>query len=171
MTIPELIQAITRDEVALFFFFMTVPLVAFLVSMSLNGFRDRANQPPYSYIYATLVYVSAVPGVISFTFWIYSIIFEKKGLLGLNFSVYYLPGISMLLVLLIVSRQVNMKRLPWFGELYELLAMIAVVSGFVLLIIHNRIINFEHWWQVFLLFILFFGLLKLGWERLMRLTR
>jgi hypothetical protein len=112
-----------------------------------------------------------VPGVISFTFWIYSILFEQKSLWALNFSVYYLPGISMLLTLLIISRQANIKRLPWFGELYELLAMIAVVFGFVLLIIHSRIVSFTYWWQVFLVFILFFGLLKLGWERLMRLTR
>ena len=139
--------------------------------MSSSSVREAANMPPYSYIFSTLIYLSCVPGVISFTFWIYSMVFEQKSLWTLNFSVYYLPGISMMLTLLIISRQANMKRLPWFGELYELLAMIAVVFGFVLLIIHSRIVNFTYWWQVFLVFILFFGLLKLGWERLMRLTR
>jgi hypothetical protein len=166
MTIDELIKSITQDTVAVFFFFLIIPIFAFLVGM---GAKQQGNQSPYSYLFSTIIYLVTVPGVLSLTFWVYSMLYGQQSLIELPFTIYYMPLISMGLTFFLVSRHANIRRLPWFGALYELMIMMAVVFGFILLFMHLGILPLRHVWQVILVFIALFILLKLGWERFVRI--
>ena len=168
MTVTEFMDYMVMDVVILFFYFMILPIGAFLTSMA-SG--DDSNEAPYNYVFSAIVYLVAVSGVISACFWAYSLMTGGKSLWTLNFAVYYLPLLSTAITLFLISKKTNISRLPWFGELYELLAMIVGVFGFILLIMHLQVIKFGHWWQVLLVFVVLFGIVKLSWERLTRMTR
>lgn len=166
MTIDELIKSITQDTVAVFFFFLIIPILAFLVGM---GSRKNGSQPPFSYLFSTLIYLVTVPGVLSLTFWGYSMLYGQESLIELPFTIYYMPLISMGLTFFLIARQVNISSLPWFRALYELMIMIAIVFGFILLFMHLGLLPLKAVWQVLLVFIGLFILLKLSWERFSRI--
>lgn len=168
MTVAAFIELLSADIIVLFFYFILLPIIAVIVTMA-SG--NDGNQSPYNYLCSTLIYLVTIPGILSLTFWVYSLAVGGKSLWTLNFAVYYLPVISMVLTLFIIAKKASIKSLPWFGELYELLGMIAGVFGFILLLMHLQVVKFGHWWQILLVFIVLFGILKLSWERLMRMAR
>ncbi len=166
MTIDELIKSITQDTVALFFFFLILPIVAFLAaSMSQN----KGHQPPFNYVLSGLIYTSAVPGVLSLSFWGYAMLYGQQSLIELPFTVYYMPLISMLLTFYLIGRSISIKALPWFGALYELMILMAIVFCFILFLMHLEVLPLKRLWQVLLVFTGLFILLKLAWERFYRI--
>lgn len=162
MTVPELIDLLTFDRIAVTFFFVLIPTMV-LAAHRISG--NSANESPYKYLYSILIYIAALLGVLSASFWVYSMLVESKSLWSLNFYVYYMPILSMLGVFWLVGMKARIAHLPWFGELSELLLLIGVAFASMLLILHFGWIPFEHLWQIVGATVVLFGVFKLGWER------
>jgi hypothetical protein len=162
MTLQNLLEWATQDKIAVIFIFFIIPLL----TMAMNRlFEGQGDESPYNYGYSILVYASATAGLLSGAVWLYSMLFEDKSLWELDPFVYYLPMISMIITLVLVKQNADLKKLPWFGELYELLAMIFITFWVILLIMKMEFFQFNNVWQIFLFFVLFFIGLKLAWER------
>jgi len=168
MTLEALMTQATTDKVAVVFVFAGLPFVAFVMN---RISQTRGNHPPFSYVYSTLIYASCIPGVLALTLWGHAMLFEQKGLWQLDFFVYYMPVISMLALLFFINKAVHIHLLPWFGELYELLTMIAIAFGGVVVLIEVQFFPLTSWWHIVLLFAAFYGLLKVLWQRFVRISR
>ncbi len=163
MTVEELIAAVATDKIALVFLFLLLPCMA-VVNNKLTSLRGMVS--PYIYIYATIVYATCIFGVLSIGLWIHTALFQEKGLLDLNFFVYYLPVFSMIITLAILKKQIVLSHLPWFGEFYELVILLSVAFGLTLFIIDKEWLHFSNAWYIFLFSGLLFGIFKTTWERI-----
>lgn len=167
MTLEHLIEYFTKDSMAVLLFFMILPILVVILNGAAAG---QGNSTPYDKMYSIIVYVVSVPGILSITVWMYSMFFEHKSLWKLDPFVYYLPVASMAACLILIKKNARFKDLPWFGEFYELMILIFVTFMSILMIMELDILHFKAIWQVALVFIFLFGLLKVGWERFQRLT-
>lgn len=171
MTPTDLINSIDQsDPLAIIFYFLMLPCLAILTNKVAG---QRGNQSPFSYVNALLVYLACIPGVLSIVVWVYAMLFlsETESLFKISFVVYYLPPIGMLVTMFILNKSCSIRQLPWFGEFYELLIIIAVTFSCVLLIMELEILNLRNWWLVIGVFIVLFGIFRMGWERFQRMTR
>lgn len=167
MSLDHLIEYATKDSMAVLLFFLVLPLLVVLLNSTAAG---SGNNAPYNKMYSIIVYAVSIPGILSITIWLYSMLFEHKSLWKLDPFVYYLPVASMAACLILIKKNARFKELPWFGEFYELMILIFVTFMSILLIMELEILQFKALWQVALVFIFLFGLLKVGWERFQRLT-
>jgi hypothetical protein len=99
-----------------------VPAAALLLRF-LHG-KYKGKRPPWKYIYSVLVYQTCIPGVFAVTVTVYSWLFLHANLLTLDIFIYYLPIISMLLTLFIISRSVPFKFIPGFERIYGLIILL-----------------------------------------------
>lgn len=169
MHLNELIVFLTQDKMALGVYFLLIPVCTLLLSKVAIG--AKAEEAPYRYLYSILIYAICIPGVFSGTIWGYSMFFEQHALTDLNIFVYYLPLAAMLGTIGLLYKKVSIRALPWFGELYELLLLIAIAFGTLLLLMKSELVPFSALWQLLVFFMAFFSILKLGWERFVKLTR
>lgn len=168
MTLDYVFETITQDPFAVLFYFLLMPLLA----AGLNfASRARAHFRPWSYCYVALIYLVAIPGVLSATLWVYSALFDSKSLTGLNFYIYYAPLLSMAGTLYLITRKIRISQLPSFSRLDDWLIIIALSFSSVLFILHLELIPYSALWQLGLTFVLFFFLYRTAWNRFQRLSR
>ena len=122
MTIQELLQQAGRYPWVITGFFVSVPLVTWMMGR-LHG-RERGGAPPWTYIYATLVYLSCVPGLFAAVVTAYALFFTAANLLEVNVLVYLLPVISMTVTLALVGKNVDFDAVPGFYRLSGLMTLL-----------------------------------------------
>lgn len=168
MTLEHVFDTITQDPFAVLFYFLLMPLLA----AGLNfASRARAHFRPWSYAYVVLIYLVAVPGVLSTTLWVYSALFANKSLAGLNFYIYYAPLLSMAGTLYLITRKVRIPQLPGFSRLDDFLILIALSFASVLFIMHLSLIPYTALWQLLLSFVVFFLLYRTAWNRFQQVSK
>ncbi len=165
MNVETFMDALVFDKVQVILFFVLLPAIV----LGLNRIaQSHANDSPYKYAYSTLIYLSASVGSLSAAFWVYSMAFQHKKLSELDFFIYYLPMLGMMLNFWLVGMKANIKTLPWFGELSELLLLVSVSFGMLLVILHFQWLPFQFIWQVFLSAGLIFLLFKFSLDYFQR---
>ncbi|MCP3926767.1 MAG: hypothetical protein GY714_29760 [Desulfobacterales bacterium] len=122
MSINDFLRLLGKYKYFISIYFAALPLLAFII-----GFIDK-RQRVIDYIYSILIYLSAIPGMISATLIFYTMFIVKRNLLNVNLFIYFLPVISMALVFYIISRKVKFDDLPGFNRLSGLMLMIGLAS-------------------------------------------
>lgn len=130
MTLRDLLQTAGQSSGLLVGLFAGLPVLAFLVGL-MHG-RGGGAVAPWRTVYALLVYLACVPGVIAAVLTGYALFFTGENLLDVNVLVYILPVASMIATLVVVGRNVRFADIPGFGRLSGLMLMIAV--SFVLVL-------------------------------------
>ncbi len=96
--------------------------------------------------------------------------FEPTNLTEVNALIYFLPIISMIATIMVVSQEVNLKNLPGFDKISGLVMVLAVTFIAILLIQKTRI------WVMFIggmghlliLFVVLFIAFRFAWSKLVR---
>lgn len=122
MSINDLLRALGKYKYFILIYFAAIPLFAYLA-----GLIDKRQKAMDSF-YSILIYMSAIPGMVSATLIFYTMFIVKKNLLNVNLFIYFLPVVSMALVFFIISKKVKFDDLPGFGRLSGLMLMIALTS-------------------------------------------
>ncbi len=136
MSINQWLQRINNPEILLICF-VSLPLLALL-----TGFfhpRRRGEKTKLRYLYSILTYVSTIPGTFSITLIAYALFFTRTNLLDVNFFVYFLPLISMIVTLIIIGKQAEFSKLPGIDRLSGLITLLAITFSIVLFIFKSRI--------------------------------
>lgn len=136
MSINQWLHSINNPAI-LIVCFASLPIIAFL-----TGFfhqRVRGKQTKLRYVYSILTYACTIPGTFFISLIGYSLFFIRTNLLDVNFFIYFLPVISMLITLVIIGRQAEFSQLPGFDRLYGLIVLLLVTYAIVLLIFKTRI--------------------------------
>ena len=165
MTLQELFDGFAGNPTPLIIYFILVPLTAFIANF-MSG--NEQYQSPWNYLYSTLVYLAAVPGMLAVVLCIYTFFFEpQRSLLQVNALVYFMPIIVMIATLLIIARHVNMNKIPGFNKLSAMLMMLTVTFITILIIQKTRIWVMFHGsvMHLFGLFIILFAVFMWGWSK------
>jgi hypothetical protein len=162
MTLRELIALVGEQPLLLVAWFVAVPLVAWL--MGRLHAHGQGGRSPWRYLYAVLVYLACVPGMLSAVLTAYALFFTRENLLDLDALVFLLPIASMAITLALIGSAVRFEQVPGFDRLSGLMLTLAVSFGIALALSRTRI------WVVFgaplvsllTIGLAVFGLLRLG---------
>ena len=136
MSINQWLQTINNPDILLICF-VSLPLLALLTGI----FHQRKNGEKTSlrYLYSVLTYATTIPGTFSISLIAYALFFTRTNLLDVNFLVYFLPLISMIVTLMIIGKQAEFSNLPGFDQLSGLIILLAVTFAIVLFVFKSRI--------------------------------
>ena len=136
MSINQWLQSINNPEI-LVIFFAGLPVFTLLIGIfHRKKSGDRTN---FRYLYSSLTYISAAFGTFSMSLIAYALFFTQINLLDVNFFIYFLPLISMLITLMIIGKQVEFSKLPGFDKLSGLIVLLSVTFAIVLFVSKSRI--------------------------------
>ena len=82
MTLQELFDKLAGNPVPVVVFFILLPIAAAIAGKIASN--DEVRQSPWNYFYATLVYLTCVPGIFAVTLSIYFFLFERRSILDTN---------------------------------------------------------------------------------------
>lgn len=138
MSIQDLIELVGNYPVVLVGSFAVPPLLAWL--MAQFSTTDGGPLTPWDYCYSVLIYLVGVPGTISMVLIAYSLFMVRQNLLEVNFLIYFLPVISMVVTFLLIGRNSDFDRLPGFERLSGLMMLIGLTFLVLLIIFKLRIL-------------------------------
>ncbi len=164
MTTQDLIDWFGNNHIFAIAYFAVIIIVALLSNVLVN----RTNISNLKYVMSVLVYGVTIPGVLAILLILYSILFLRASILNVNIVAHFLPIVSMIITLFILSRKVKMSQLPGFGKLSSLIILISIV--FMLIFVLQRtyfgVIILGGFTQVLLVFAVLFIILKIAWSKL-----
>lgn len=165
MTLQELFDSIGENPTFMLIFFIGLPIVAFVMTW-ITG--EDAYKSPWNFVYSGIIYAAAIPGIFATMLVAYTLFFEKTSLLHVNWVVYFLPIISMIVTLLILSRTLHLDRIPGFDKISGLIFMIVAASVVIFLLSRMTIwtVFIGSIWHLFGLFIVLLIVFRVGFKRL-----
>jgi hypothetical protein len=137
VTLREALSWAGQRPIALVVMFVVPPVLVWLLRFFHS--RTRGGEAPWKYIYAVLVYLVCVPGILAAVVTCYTLFFTHESLLDVNVLVYLLPLASMAATLLLMRQSVSFDAVPGFDRLSGLMVMIAVSFAIALAIQKLRI--------------------------------
>ena len=167
MTLRQFYDYLSAHPLAVTAFFLFPPLVAAFANRLAAG---RGYRSPWREVYAALVYLVAVPGILSATLLVYLFLFERQSAWDLDVVTQLLPIASMTVTFLLIRRNVDLAYVPGFRRLSGLLGMIAALLAVMFVAEHFRWVTFTYLpaSAVLVGFALLLGLAMWGWLRLSR---
>jgi hypothetical protein len=164
MTLRELFEYIGQNPNYVIFYFALIPFAALLGSF-LDG--DRGHTSPWKYIYSALIYLVCIPGLFVLTLNVYLFLFEKGSVMNFDLILQLLPIISMILTLLVIRNNMDMKLIPGFHKLSGLMMLITAVLGLMWIIDRTHIIAFVQlrFEIVILIFVVLLLLMRFGFKK------
>ncbi len=168
MTLHDIIQSTGKHPYILLAIFLVLPLLT-LFLLLIQGDREcRASK--IRYLYSIIIYLSCIPGIAAAVLIGYSVFFIRANLLKVNFLVYFLPLVSMIVTLLIIREKNHFIDIPGFNKIQGLLILIGL-SFIVSLSLYKTMIIigfFGGFLNLLIVAAVVFLLLKLGLALLKR---
>ena len=165
MTLGDLFQYANNHPAHVIFYFALIPFAALLAGWME---RDEGHLPPWNYLFSTLIYLVAIPAILSAAYSAYRWFFDREAILNTNLLLQVLPLASMFITFQIVKRYVKVSTLPGFGRLSGMVMMIVATMMIMYFLDRFHIIGFTRIPFHFLL-IMFLALLfaiRLGFRRI-----
>ncbi len=159
MTLQAFFDLLANNPVLILGYFLLLPFTAMLAGFMGKG---EGHLSPWKYLYATLIYLVAIPGIFAITLNVYFFLFERRSILSTDIYTQILPILSMVLTFWLISRNVELKQVPGFGKLSGLLFIIAAALMLMWVFDRLRILVFTMM-PFYYVLILFAGLLLLLW--------
>lgn len=165
MTLQEFFDICSARPEFVGFFFIALPLTAFLASVFGRG---EGHLSPWKYLYSFVVYAASIPGIFAILLNVYLFLFERQPIMQANIYTQILPILIMVLTLWLVKRNVAFDDIPGFGRLSGLMLMILAILAMMWVLDRTHIIavTFMPFQQVLLILIGLFILARWGMKRL-----
>ncbi len=165
MTLQEFFSLLAQHPLWLIAYFGALPLLAWATA-DLSG--GKGHRDPWRYVYAVLIYLSAVPGIFAVSLSVWVFLFERRSILQTDLYTQVLPVLSMVATLLIIKRHVDLDQVPGFERLSGLVILIGALLALGWVLDKTRILLFSHmpFGYALLVFAGVLLVLRLGWKRL-----
>jgi hypothetical protein len=137
MTIQELLHDLGRYPWALLGVFVSVPVLTWAAGRLHD--REQGGATPWKYLYATLVYVSCIPGLFAAVVTAYAVFFTSANLLDVNALVYLLPVVSMVVTLILLRKNVDLDAVPGFHRISGMMTLVGVSFAIALAVSRTRL--------------------------------
>lgn len=167
MTLQEFFDLLAQNPQFILAFFGLIPFTAFVAGILGKG---EGHIAPWSYLYSTLIYLVAIPGIFAITLNVYLFIFERRSIMQTDVYTQILPILAMVITLLLIKRNVDLDLIPGFGKLSGLIMVILSVFVILWIIEKTRIyaITFIPFQYFLLLFLGLLIIVRLGWNKLFK---
>lgn len=167
MTLQQLFDHIANNPTYLIFFFCIIPIAALLAGWL--G-KDEGHLSPWKYLYSTMIYLVAVPGIFAITLFIYQFLFERSSILNMDVYTQVLPVVSMILTFFISRKNVDLEDIPGLAKLSGLIMMITAVFAIMWFVDRTRILAFSYLRieYVLLTFVVLLLVVRFGWKKVMK---
>ena len=162
MTVGELIQYLYVHPYFVVFYFVAIPLAAFLANIL--G-KDEGHLNPWCYFYSGLIYLSVIPGIFSFLLNFYHLLFENTSIYDINLLVQVLPILSMILSLYLIRKNVSFDLIPGFDRITSFVGSMAGIMIILFILNKTRIVIFSYLpiiWLLLILIIIYFAVRYAG---------
>lgn len=140
MTINELV-ALAGESPTLIAIALAAPPA--LAALTLLAGRDPIGRSPTRYLFAVLVYLVCVPGMLAAVITGYTFFFQNADLREVDALVYFGPIGAMVLTLILIGRRTPLSRVPGFGQIGGLMVLLGVSFAVALVLQRLRV------WVVF----------------------
>lgn len=167
MTLEDFFNTLGENPFYVIAYFALIPITAFIAGIL--G-KNEGHISPWKYLYSTLIYMVALPGIFAVTLNVYKFLFERGSIMQLNVYTQILPIISMIITLLLIRGNVSLDRIPGFGKLSGLVTMATVLFTIMWFMEKTRIYVFSYMKIEFFLVLLVVLLLvfRFGWSKMMK---
>ncbi len=165
MTLRMFFQLLDNNPVIVFFYFLAIPLSAFLAGWLGKG---EGHLSPWRTLYSALVYLSVIPAVFAFFLTVYMFLFERRSILDTNIYTQILPILSMILTLWLIRRNVRFEYIPGFDRLSGLFVMVAAVLMLMWGFDRTRLLVFSYmpFHYVIIIFLAILIGIRWSWSRM-----
>lgn len=165
MTLQEAFNYAGDNPSYILFYFAIIPFAALLAGIME---REEGHLPPWNYLYSSLIFMVAIPGILAIGLGVYKWLFERSSIMQTSMILQVLPIVSMLVTFFIIKRNVRIDSLPGFHRLGGLVMMISAAMAIMWFIDKVRIIVFSYmpiqYLLIFLLVLLV--VIRMGWRRI-----
>ena len=164
MTLHDFFQFLGQNPSYVLMYFAAIPLVALLANIMGKG---EGNEEPWTYLYSVLIFAVSIPGIFALALNVYLFLFERQSVFNSDVLSQILPIFSMVATLLIIRQNADFAAIPGFDKLSGLLMVIGATFVFMWFLDRTHIYVFSYlpFWQVILIFILLFLVIRWGWSR------
>lgn len=125
MTIQNLITLLNDNP----YYILSYFLILFLIAIYSNIVVSPKNISQIKYIMSGLIYLVAIPGMLSVLLLLYNVLFLSTNILTLSLVSYFVPIVAMTATIIIINKKVKMAKLPGFTKLTSLFVMIILSFG------------------------------------------
>ena len=167
MTLQDFFHFLGQNPSYILAYFGTIPLIALLANFMGQG---EGYLSPWRYLYSILIYAVCIPGIFAFALNIYLFLFERRSVMESDIFSQILPIFSMIGTLLIIRQNAPFASIPGFDKLSGLMMMISATFAFMWFLdrTHIYVVSYLPFWQVILIFIGLFLVVRFGWSRFIR---
>ncbi|MCK5803905.1 MAG: hypothetical protein KAI66_13790 [Lentisphaeria bacterium] len=168
MSIEDLIQKLGSHPVLLLCALAFPVATAFLLPRLHKPGQGETGV--WRYLYSILIHYATFPGVLACVLTGYQLFIQRGNLLSVNLLVYFLPIGVMMATLFLVTRAVDLDRIPGFDRLSGFVTTIAIAFTIALVILKLRIglLFFSSIWTFLLLAAILYGLFRAGLRTMAR---
>lgn len=166
MTIQDIINWIDSHPWMVFGYLLFLIIAALLIVSNIND--KKVSQ--MKYMMSAIVFGVTIPGILALLLSAYSLLMLRSSLLSVSILVYFLPIVAMVVTLTILNKKVHLKQIPGFDRLSGLMVLIAV-TFFIMFALQRTyfgVIFMGSIFQLLLVFVVLFLVLKFAWGRLTR---
>ncbi len=170
MTLSDFYQKLENYDFIILIYCLFFIVLTFIIGKISGKGKDKIK--PWKQIYSVIIYSVTLPGLLQTLLVFYLLFIEKKSLMDFNIIIYFVPILTMILTLFLISKTVNLKTIPGFDKLSGLILMLGASILIVLIISKTRIWLFfgGSIYMFFGLIIVLFLIIKLGAKRLTKKT-
>ncbi len=167
MTLGDFFIWISNHPIGVLTFFLGLPITAILAGIMGKG---EGNLSPWKYLYSTLIYLTAIPGIFAVTLNVYLFLFEKQSIMEANMYTQVLPIIFMFITFFIINKNVQFGEIPGFDKISGLVMAILAVMCFMWILekTHIFVISIMPFYYVIFIFLALLLLIRLGMKRFFR---
>ncbi|MEM9992450.1 MAG: hypothetical protein AAF738_11855 [Bacteroidota bacterium] len=165
MTLKDFFELLAANPALIIAYFILIPLLAILTAVW-SG--NRGHLSPSKYIYATLIYLTTVPGIFAITLSIYFFLFERRSILQTDIYTQILPVLSMVVTIFIIRKSVSLEQIPGFERLSGLIILITALLSIMWFIDRLRLVAFTYvpFQYIIVGFFILLIAIRFGWKRL-----
>ncbi|MBL4659170.1 MAG: hypothetical protein JKY19_02350 [Alcanivoracaceae bacterium] len=132
MSVQQFFSFLSDHTLWIVLFYVVILVLAIVFSYRQKKLSSQLNVK----ILSLLVFMVSIPGIMATIVVFYSLFFIRLNLLEVNIVVYFLPIITMIVTLLVISKKVNLNKLPGFNRLSGLMTLL-VLTGLALLLLYK----------------------------------
>lgn len=136
-SLNDLTQFLATKRTALLVWFLLPPALTLLLGIG----RHRSQPLPHwqAWLYSAFVYAVTLPGMLAVALLLYGLLFSGQNLLQLDLFVHFLPVLSMIVTLMLLTRQIKLRNLPGFGSILGLMVLFGSLFLILLILARMRI--------------------------------
>ena len=166
MTLRDFFTYLTAHSGVAVLFLLAIPALTLLVNLWAGNTAEAIFTRRY--VYAALVYLACIPGVLAVTLNVYLFLFERQSVWDSNLALQLLPILTMIGTLLLIRQKIPFQYVPGFGRLSGFLTLIAALIGMMWFVDRLRLVAFTYvpFAYIVIGFVAVLVLIRFAWSKL-----